>query len=57
MAVVLTHHHLKTRNAKTTHGLLRGPSRYRIRAVVDPDWEGQDAGEIAVRPGGRISRW
>jgi len=47
VAVVLTHHHLKTRNAKTTHGMLRGPSRYRIGAVVDPDWRGQDAGEVA----------
>ena len=48
VAVVLTHHHLKTRNAKTTHGMLRGPSRYRIGAVVDPDWSGQDAGEVAL---------
>ena len=47
VAVVLTHHHLQTRNAKTTHGLLRGPSRYQVCAVVDPDWAGQDAGEAA----------
>ena len=53
VAVVLTHHYLKTRNAKTTHGLLRGPSRYRVVAVVDPDWDGQDAGEVAFgRPAG-----
>ncbi len=32
--------------AKTTHGLLRGPSRYEIAGVVDPDYAGQDAGYI-----------
>lgn len=32
--------------AKTTHGLLRGPSRYEILGVVDPDHAGQDAGYI-----------
>jgi uncharacterized NAD-dependent epimerase/dehydratase family protein len=48
VAVILTHRHLQTRNAKTTHGLLRGPSRYRIGAVVDPDWSGEDAGQVAL---------
>ena len=46
-AVVLAHHHLRTRNAKTTHGLLRGPSRYHLTAVVDPACAGNDAGEVA----------
>ena len=32
--------------AKTTHGLLRGPSRYEILGVVDPTYAGQDAGII-----------
>ena len=32
--------------AKTTHGLLRGPSRYTILGVIDPDYAGQDAGRI-----------
>ena len=30
--------------AKTTHGLLRGPSRYEIIGVIDPNYAGQDAG-------------
>ncbi len=32
--------------AKTTHGLLRGPSRYTILGVIDPDYAGQDAGRV-----------
>ncbi len=32
--------------AKTTHGLLRGPSRYQILGVIDPEYAGQDAGMI-----------
>jgi uncharacterized NAD-dependent epimerase/dehydratase family protein len=46
-AVVLAHHHLRTRNAKTTHGLLRGPSRYYLTAVVDSACAGNDAGQVA----------
>ena len=46
-AVVLAHDHLHTRNAKTTHGLLRGPSRYHLTAVVDPLCAGHDAGDVA----------
>lgn len=46
-AVILAHHLLRTRNAKTTHGLLRGPSRYHLTAVVDPACAGNDAGEVA----------
>ena len=37
---------LRTPYAKTTYGMLRGPSRYRIAAVVDADAAGRDAGEI-----------
>jgi len=32
--------------AKTTHGLLRGPSKYEIAGVIDPTHTGQDAGFI-----------
>jgi len=32
--------------AKTTHGLLRGPSRYEILGVIDPDHAGQDVGVL-----------
>lgn len=32
--------------AKTTHGLLRGPSRYEIVGVVDADYAGQEAGYV-----------
>jgi len=46
-AVILAHDLLRTRNAKTTHGLLRGPSRYHLTAVVDPASAGNDAGEVA----------
>jgi len=33
-------------HAKTSHGLVRGPSRYRILGVVDPSCAGRDAGEV-----------
>ncbi|MCY4204123.1 MAG: DUF1611 domain-containing protein [Bacteroidetes bacterium] len=32
--------------AKTTHGLIRGPSRYEILGVIDPEHAGQDAGAV-----------
>jgi len=32
--------------AKTTHGLLRGPSKYEILGVIDTTYTGQDAGLI-----------
>lgn len=32
--------------AKTTHGLVRGTSRYRVLAVLDRHLAGQDAGEV-----------
>jgi uncharacterized NAD-dependent epimerase/dehydratase family protein len=36
----------KTPFAKTSHALVRGPSRYRILAVVDSACAGEDAGEL-----------
>jgi uncharacterized NAD-dependent epimerase/dehydratase family protein len=36
----------QTPNAKTAHGLVRGPSRYRIVAVIDSICDGCDAGEL-----------
>ena len=46
VAAILANHHLGTVFAKTTHGLIRGPSRFRIAGVVDPELSGQDAGQI-----------
>jgi uncharacterized NAD-dependent epimerase/dehydratase family protein len=43
-AVVLTHGRFRTSDAKTAHGLVRGPSRYRILGVIDGECAGQDAG-------------
>ena len=45
-AVILSHGLLGTPFAKTTHGLVRGPSRYQILGVVDPESAGHDAGEL-----------
>ncbi len=45
-AVLLANGLLQTPYAKTTWGLLRGPSRYRILGVVDPTSGGRDAGEL-----------
>ncbi len=45
-ALVLTNGLFETAFAKTTHGLVRGPSRYPLAAVIDPDHAGQDAGEL-----------
>lgn len=43
-AIVLANGRLRTIHAKTAHGLIRGPSRFRILAVVDPTCAGVDAG-------------
>lgn len=43
-AIALANSHFKTVFAKTSHGLVRGPSRYRLLGVVDPACAGQDAG-------------
>ena len=45
-AVILANGLLRTPFAKTTHGLLRGPSRYEILGVIDPLCAGLDAGEV-----------
>jgi uncharacterized NAD-dependent epimerase/dehydratase family protein len=45
-AVLLANGLLHTMHAKTTHGLLRGPSRFRILGVVDAAHAGHDAGEL-----------
>src|SRR5690242_9465435 len=43
-AAVLTHGWFSTVNAKTAHGLVRGPSRYKILGLVDHACAGKDAG-------------
>jgi len=52
-AALFTHELFKTPFAKTAHGLVRGPSRYEIVALVDRVSAGQDAGaELDGRPRG-----
>lgn len=45
-ALLLAHGKLRTPNGKSSHALIRGPSRYEIVGVVDPECAGQDAGEL-----------
>ncbi len=45
-AAILTQGLYSTPNAKTAHGLVRGPSRYRIVALIDDRGAGRDAGEL-----------
>lgn len=45
-AVVLANGLYRTSFAKTAHGMVRGPCRYRVVAVVDPSCAGGDAGEL-----------
>jgi uncharacterized NAD-dependent epimerase/dehydratase family protein len=45
-ALVLTAGILHESNAKTAHGLIRGPSRFRLLGVVDDRHAGRDAGEV-----------
>ncbi|NRA95811.1 MAG: DUF1611 domain-containing protein [Planctomycetes bacterium] len=45
-AILLTHELLHTPFAKTAHGLVRGPSRWPIAAVIDQRHAGRDAGEV-----------
>jgi len=45
-AIVLTNGQFREIHAKTAHGLVRGPSRYRILAVIDSTCAGSEAGEI-----------
>jgi len=43
---VLASGHLDSVHGKTTHALLRGPSRYPLCGVIDPEHAGRDAGEV-----------
>ncbi|MDH3375742.1 MAG: DUF1611 domain-containing protein [Gammaproteobacteria bacterium] len=43
-AVVIANGHYQTPDAKVSHGLVRGSDRFRVRAVIDPDCAGADAG-------------
>jgi uncharacterized NAD-dependent epimerase/dehydratase family protein len=45
-AIVLANGLYRTPNGKTAHGLVRGSSRFRVLAVVDPTSAGADAGEV-----------
>jgi uncharacterized NAD-dependent epimerase/dehydratase family protein len=45
-AIVLANGHFRGTNGKTAHGLVRGSERFDVRAVVDPDCAGADAGEL-----------
>ena len=45
-AIVLTGGYLKTGNAKTAHGLIRGTERFNIVGVIDHNHPGKDAGEV-----------
>lgn len=45
-AIVLTNGMLASSNAKTCHGLLRGSERFKILAVIDEAYAGQDAGVV-----------
>ncbi len=45
-AIVLTNGLFREAHAKTAHGLVRGPSRFRILAVIDSTCAGRDAGEL-----------
>ena len=44
-AIVLANGYFDDLHAKTAHGLVRGPSRYPLAAVVDPEAAESDAGE------------
>ena len=45
-ALVLATGLLRDTHAKTTHALVRGPSRYFLAGVVDASCAGEDAGEL-----------
>lgn len=45
-AAVLTQGLFTTINAKTAHGIVRGPSRWHVVALIDPACAGRDAGEV-----------
>ena len=45
-AIVLVNGLFRTEFAKTTHGLVRGPRRFPLAGLVDPENAGHDAGEL-----------
>jgi len=45
-AVILANGMFRTPFAKTAHGLVRGPCRYRVVGIVDDSCAGEDAGEL-----------
>ncbi len=45
-AALFTDEHFHLPDGKTAHGLVRGPSRFRIVAVIDRRSAGRDAGEV-----------
>ncbi len=45
-AIILTKGMIGSAFAKTTHGMVRGPCRYRVVGVIDPEHAGRDAGEF-----------
>ena len=45
-AVILANGLFRTPFAKTAHGLVRGPCRYRIVGIIDNGCAGEDAGEL-----------
>lgn len=45
-AIVYTGGRFHTPDAKTAHGLVRGPCRYEVIALVDAESAGRDAGEV-----------
>lgn len=45
-AIVLTDGMLHTNAAKTAHGLIRGSERFQIKAIIDRNHAGGDAGQI-----------
>jgi uncharacterized NAD-dependent epimerase/dehydratase family protein len=45
-AIILTNGFFERIDAKTAHGMVRGPSRYRIAGIVDAASAGSDAGEL-----------
>jgi uncharacterized NAD-dependent epimerase/dehydratase family protein len=45
-AVLLANHLYQSTFAKTAYGLVRGPSRFALAAVVDPASAGRDTGEL-----------
>ncbi|MCC6461472.1 MAG: DUF1611 domain-containing protein [Saprospiraceae bacterium] len=45
-ALLLTNGRLRSNDAKTAHGLIRGTERFTIAGVIDPPEAGQDAGVL-----------